>query len=409
MVTDQTTLTVAELLKSVDLALVATLPGPVWVRGEVTGLRRTTGGAVFLRLADSEVDGQVLEVFARGRVIEEIDRVLHSSGMGSLRPGIEVRIQGTVGLSHRQSQLRLSLLALDPEFTVGRLALDRARVLEQLGADGTLRANKALPVPLVPLRVGLVTSRASAAHADFLDQLRRSGFRFAVRTAHTTVQGEAAPQSLAEALDRVAREPVDVIALIRGGGARLDLAAFDAERVGRAVAAMPVPVITGIGHEIDWTVADHAAAIPEKTPSSAGEWLVTTVGDYAGRIGTARRLIWEEARTAHRRAWRGLDNAVEGLATVRGAIRGQREMLDRQSEDIDYGSRAVIDHQQRLIANLDEWFSTVGVDSTLGRGFALVTTSDGDTVIRSTDQVGPGERLLVRLADGTVPVVVEER
>jgi exodeoxyribonuclease VII large subunit len=259
------------------------------------------------------------------------------------------------------------------------------------------------------LRVGLVTSRASAAHADFLDQLRRSGFRFAVRTAHTTVQGEAAPQSLTEALDRVAREPVDVIALIRGGGARLDLAAFDTERVGRAVAAMPVPVITGIGHEIDWTVADHAAAVPEKTPSSAGEWLVTRVGDYAGRIGTARRLIREEARTAHRRAWRGLDNAVEGLATVRGALRSQREMLERHAEDIAAGSRGVIEHQQRLLANLDEWFSTVGVASTLGRGFALVMTPDGNTLIRSVDQVGPGDRLLISFADGTVPVVVEER
>jgi exodeoxyribonuclease VII large subunit len=405
---DEPTITVAELLRTLDQALAAHLPGPVWVRGEITGLRRTSGGAVFLRLADPEVDGQVLEVFARGRVIEDIDRALQASGMGSLRPGIEVRLQGTVGISHRQSGLRLSLLAVDPEFTVGRLALDRARVLERLGADGTLQANKALPLPLVPLRVGLVTSRGSAAHADFLDQLRRSGFRFAVRTAHTIVQGESAPQSLARALERVAEEQIDVAALIRGGGARLDLAAFDTETVGRAVAAMPVPVITGIGHEVDWTVADHAAAIPQKTPSSAGEWLVAQVDDYSGRIHTARKLIWEEARSSHRRARTALDTTVEGFATVRGALTRQRERLDRHTDDVIAGSRAVLADQERLVADLDEWFSTVGVESTLGRGFALVTTPDGGTVIRSIDETAVGDRLLVRFADGTVPVVVEE-
>lgn len=408
MVTE-TTITVAELLASVDQAIAVHLPGPVWVRGEVTGLRRTSGGAVFLRLADPEVGGEVLEVFARGRVIEEIDRALQASGLGSLRPGIEVRIRGTVGISHRQSGLRLSMLAVDPEFTVGRLALDRALVLERLGADGTLKANKARPVPLVPLRVGLVTSRGSAAHADFLDQLRRSGFRFAVRTAHTTVQGETAHLSLAAALDRLAGEPVDVVALIRGGGARLDLAAFDTETVGRAVAAMPVPVITGIGHEIDWTVADHAAAIAEKTPSSAGEWLVARVGDFSRRIDTARSLIWEEARSSQRRARLALDGAVEGLAMVRGSLARERERLNRSTEDIVAASRTVVADQERMLAGLDDFFSTVGVERTLARGFAVVTKGDGERLVRSAGDAAAGDRLLVRFADGTVPVVVEER
>lgn len=403
-----TTLTVAELLKTVDQALTVELPGPVWVRGEITGLRRTSGGAVFLRLADPEADGQVLEVFARGRAIMEIDRILQSSGLGALRPGIEVRVQGTIGISHRQSLLRMSLLAVDPEFTVGRLALDRARILQQLEADGTLAVNSELPLPLVPLRVGLVTSRGSAAHADFLDQLDRSGYRFAVRTAHTTVQGDTAAQSLAAALARVGREPVDVLALVRGGGARLDLAAFDSEIVGRAVAAAPVPVITGIGHEVDWTVADHAAAIPEKTPSAAGEWLVTRVGDYAGRIGTARKLISEEARTSHRRARKRLDNAVEGLAGARAVLLRQHEMLDHRASYISTASRSVVATQQSLLGSLEEWFATVGVESTLGRGFALVTTAEGDRVVRSVEGAGPGDHLRIRFADGTVPVVVEE-
>ena len=151
------------------------LPGPVWVRGEVTGFRRTTGGAVFFRLADAEEDDMALDVGGRGRVMLEIDRALEAAGVGSLRAGIEVRVRGTVGVDRRHSRVRLSLLEVDPAFTAGRLAVDRIEVSRRMRADGSIEANRRLEVPLVPQRVGLVTSRGSAAHADFLDQLVFTG------------------------------------------------------------------------------------------------------------------------------------------------------------------------------------------------------------------------------------------
>ena len=401
--------TVSELLARLQQAVVAEFPTPVWVRGEVTGYRRTSGGAGFFRLADPDVDEAALDVAARGRVMAEIDRVLSATGLGGLRDGVEVRIRGTVGVEMRNSVIRLSLLEIDPAFTVGRLAIDRAEVLRRMTADGSIRANAGLPTPLVPLRVGLVTSRGSAAHADFIDQLRRSRYRFAVRTAHTTVQGDRAPDLIAEALSRFGPETVDIVAVVRGGGSQLDLTVFDTETVARAIAEAAVPVLTGLGHDIDRTVADEAAAHSEKTPSAAGEWLVTRVADFSSRLSTARHLIARESRVALSRHQEMLRRAASDISGGASALDRERDTLIRLGSDVSVAARRVIHDQERSLAALGDWFSAVGLDRTLQRGFAIVTETDGAGVIRSASQVSGGDRLTIRFADGTVLVEAENQ
>lgn len=401
-------LTVSEVLSRAHQAVVTEFPAPLWVRGEVTGYRRTSGGAAFFRLADPDVDEAALDVAARGRVMAEADRMLGDAGLGGLRDGIEIRVKGTVGIAARNSVLRLSLLEIDPAFTAGRLAIDRAEVIKRMTADGSIAANGTLPIPLVPLRVGLVTSRGSAAHGDFTDQLRRSRYRFTVKTAHSTVQGEMAPDRVAAGLARVSQENVDVIALIRGGGSKLDLAGFDTETVARAVSQAPVPVITGIGHEMNRTVADEAAAIAEKTPSAAGEWLVTRVKDFADRIEGARTHIGREGRNALQRHRHLLRQAAGEISGGAKALRRQRDLLDRLGSDVATTSRRALANHHKMLDSLEEWFSAVDLESTLRRGFAIVTSESGETVIKSVGQVSSGDSLAVRLADGTVRVRVEE-
>ncbi|HSM44026.1 MAG TPA: exodeoxyribonuclease VII large subunit [Acidimicrobiia bacterium] len=401
-------LTVSELLARVQQVVVAEFPEPVWVRGEVTGYRRTSGGAAFFRLADPDVDEAALDVAGRGRVMAEVDRALGATGVGGLRNGVEIRARGTVGIERRNSVLRLSLLEVDPAFTAGRLAIDRAEVIRKLTADGSLAANALLPVPLVPLRVGLVTSRGSAAHGDFLDQLRRSPYRFAVKTVHASVQGETAPDQIAAALSRFSPNLVDVVAVVRGGGSKLDLAVFDTEAVARAVATAGVPVVTGIGHEIDRSVADEAAAFAVKTPSAAGEWLVSRVREYADRLDRARVHIRREANDALRRHQHLLQRTAADVAGGATTLRRQRDTLDRISSDIAGTSRRVLERHGTALAALEDWFSAIDLDGTLRRGFAIVTGMDGGQVIKSTAQVSPGDRLRVRIADGTVVVEVVE-
>lgn len=402
------TFTVSALLGQIDKAITTTLPGPVWVRGEITGLRRTSRGAAFFRMADAEVDEVALEVTARGRIMFEIDNALEASGIGPLRDGVEVRAKGTVVVDRAQSRIRLSLLEVDPAFTAGRLALQRADVLRRLSADGSLEANRRLSIPLVPQRIGLVTSRGSAAHADFIDHLLRSGLRFSVQTAHTPVQGESAPEMVAAAIGRAGAAEVDVVALIRGGGSKLDLAVFDTEVVGRAVAGSAVPVVTGIGHEIDRTVADEAAAIYQKTPTAASEWLVSQVLDFVGRVESARVHIEMQARNGLERAQSELRAVAGVLRSTGGKLGEQQTRLEHLGEGISDSARSVVHHETRRLDSLSEWFSSVGVEQTLKRGFAIVMTADGGRVLRSADQLREGDRVVVRFADGTVPVTVEK-
>lgn len=405
--TGRETLSVVDVLRQVSEAMVEAFPAPVWVKGEIIGLNRTTGGAVFLRLADSELPDASLEVMVRGRVMNDIERQLHSVGLGTLRDGIEIRARGTVSSDRRRSVVRLHLLEIDPEFTAGRLALDRAEILRKLTADGSLQANGALPVPDVPLRVGLVTSRGSAAHGDFCDQLRRSGFRFRIKTAHTTVQGETAPDRVVSALERLAGEPIDVVVLVRGGGSKLDLAAFDTERVARAISKMPYPVLTGIGHEMDRSIADEAAAVATKTPSAAGEWLVGRVADFAARLERARHSISSEARSAIDRNRRTLATATSGIAGGAISLRRQRDQLEVLRSEIASVARGQITRQRDSLESYREWFDAVGVERTLARGFALVTDGAKGKVVRSASRLSPGDPLRVRFADGTVRVTVD--
>lgn len=400
-------LTVSELLSRAQGAIVAEFPTPLWVRGQVTGYRRTSGGAGFFRLADHDVADAAVDVAARGRVMADIDRVLGVSGLGSLRDGVEIRVRGTIGVEKRNSVIRLSLLEIDPEFTAGRLAIDRAEVLGRMRADGSLQANAQLPTPLVPLRIGLITSRGSAAHADFIDQLRRSQYRFAVKTVHTTVQGGSAPDRIATAISRFEPGIVDMVALVRGGGSQLDLTAFDSETIARAIASSAVPVITGLGHDTDRTVADEAAAFAEKTPSAAGEWIVGRVGDFAHRLSTARQVIVRESQIALDRHRETLRRAASDISGGASALVRQSDTLTALEGGISESARRVVRDQQRLLTSLGDWFSAVGIESTLQRGFAVVTGSETSRVVRSVSQVKPGDRLSLRFADGTVRVVVE--
>lgn len=403
----EATLTVSELQAKVSSAVATAVPGPIWVRGEISNLRRTAGGALFFRLVDPESVQNVIEIAVRGRVMFDVDRMLDAAGVGALRDGVEVRVRGVVGFEASRSLVRLTLLTVDPEFIAGRLAMDRRHVLARLRADGTLSVNGRLDTPLVPLQVGLVTSRGSAAHADFVEHLRRSPYRFRVRTVHASMQGDASGPAIVRALDRLGREEVDVVVLVRGGGARLDLAAFDSEEVARAIARMPVPVITGIGHEVDRTVADEAAGVAVKTPTAAAEWLVGAVADYARRIDTARRLIAEEARAVCSRAEREIDHVAAVLGSVRGTLAHHRDRLQELGRGIADEARRAVGLQRELLAHIGEAMDTLGVEPTLRRGFALVE-DESRAVVRSVDRLTPGDRLSVRLADGIVAVRVEQ-
>ncbi|MCB1006829.1 MAG: exodeoxyribonuclease VII large subunit, partial [Acidimicrobiales bacterium] len=319
------TLTVSELSTRIGAVIRKGFGGPVWVEGEIHGLSRPASGHVYFDLVEPSATGR-RQAASVPVVLWESDKhgvnqTLKQSGAGlRMTDGLAVRIRGTVSFYNAQSRVQLQMSAIDPAYTLGRMAAERDRLLQALAAEGLLDANARRPLPAVPLRVGLVTSDGSAACEDFLHELEASALGFRVSVVHARVQGNLAAATVASALRVAADQDVDVVALVRGGGSRSDLAAFDSELIARAIAHLPVPVLTGVGHETDDSVADAVAHTRYKTPTACAAGLV----DHVRRWCTRRDDVWD------------------------GVVRRSTTLLDRHAARLDTTAGAVVRAGQKL-------------------------------------------------------------
>lgn len=404
------TFTVGELNRTITDALGGAFPRPVWVRGEVQQLSTSRNGHTYFELVEKDGGRDRVRAVLRVALFRgdkpAISRVLRETGL-KLGDGVEVRIRGRVDFYPANGRLQLVMNGIDPVFTVGKIAADRERVLRVLAQEGVLGRNAALDVPLVPLRVGLVTSGGSAAYRDFLHGLESTSYAFRVAHCDVRVQGSAASRRVAWALRQLAGVELDVVVLVRGGGARSDLAAFDSEIVARAVTEMPVPVFTGIGHEVDRTVADEVAHTCCKTPSAAASELVAHVDAYCDRLahvahrvslrarggcGIARREVAEIAR----RVERGVPVA---LTRERHALREHRRRA------IEAGRRALRDGSGTL-QSADARLRALDPRRVLERGYTITRAGDG-AVVKAAGQVAAGDVLTTETADGAVRSTVD--
>lgn len=451
---------VGELTRVVAGMVARAFPAEVWVRGVVANRSDSTrdGGrskVVFFDLVDPGQDrhrpGASLKVVLFDKERQRVNAQIVRDAGGAIRidDGTEVRIRGRLALHEPRSQLQVVMSAIDPAFTLGRLAADREALLKRLDAEGLLARNRTLALPRVPLRVALVTSAGSAAHADFAHELERSGFRWDLTVLSCRVQGDGAVGSVTDRLVQASVTGFDVVALVRGGGARTELAVFDHEDIARAIAASAVPVVTGIGHEVDRSVADEVAHLAHKTPTACAAALVERV---AGFVADAERTWASVAATAARRLvtehslLRGHAGAV-GRATATGlAVQGERlahlsRSLERAAAsatvraDGALAQRATrvgvlaagsLEHAHRRVstsssgiraartqlaladARLDAVAAVVSAADparALSRGWSVTRTAAGH-VVRSPADVGPGQELITQLAGGTVHSVV---
>jgi exodeoxyribonuclease VII large subunit len=400
------TLTVAEVGRRVELAVRRELGGKVWVRGEIHGKRRNANGHVFFDLVG---DGCKLPVVLWSADRHAVNHALKRAGNAvAMEDGTEVRIRCEVHWHAPTGRIQLRMDRIDPAFTLGQLAARREQLLQRLDADGLLRAQAALPMPEVPLRVGLVTSVGSAAHADVLRTLSASGFAWHVLECDARVQGTGAETSLADGVRGVVGAGAEVVLLVRGGGARTDLAAFDGELLARTIASAAVPVLTGVGHEVDTSVADAVAWARHVTPTACAEWLVTRVRAWCERRDAAWRRCTRATEVAADRAQRRVDRT--GAAVANAARRHLRHAslgLDSASERLARrpvlslaAAEAALQHRAARVAALDP-------ARVLARGWSITRTADG-RLVRSPDDVAAGDVLATTTAGGELHSRVQE-
>lgn len=427
--------TVAELSAHLGRLVATALPDDLWVEGQIRNLKRSAVGHVYFDLAEPTAMGEppraqlaVTLLAPEKRLVNE--QLKRAGGAVRMDDGIEVRIAGRVRWYGPRGVLQVKMHGIDPAFTLGRLEADRDRILAALAADGLLDRNGRLPLPLLPLRLGLVTSRGSAAHADVLAELAASGIGFTVRSVDARTQGADCGPSVARALRQLAADAVDLVLLVRGGGARTDLAAFDGEVIARAIAAMPVPVFTGIGHEIDRSIADEVAHTSHKTPTAAAGAAVELVRAYVARVdrnaATLQRAVHRSLAVAGSRlgdrttrtarvATRMLDRQEAVLAAAHGRVpRAAERALAAAGARLDRPQRLVAERGVRSIVRATRHLD--GVDArirahdprwALARGWSITTTDDG-LAVRDPAAVAVGTRLTTRVAGGRLVSTVTE-
>ncbi len=326
-----------ELNDLVDRALADNL-APLWIEGELGDVNERSGHVYFsLRDPVAVVRGVMFS--------GDVRRVRHL-----FADGLRVRLKVAVGIYVPRGQFQIrALVALATGD--GDRAAEIARLRAKLEAEGLLHSSRKRPLPRWPQRVGIVTSKAGAALHDVLE-VARSRMPTHLVLCHATVQGIDAPSSIVSALGRIAAQPLDVILLVRGGGAQEDLSAFDDERVARAIARCPVPVISGVGHEVDVTTADLVADARAATPSHAAELAIPS--RQAGREALlAARTPLERALRNKAHDWRKRsERAGAALRAPERLVLRKRGRLDALRAGIDRSIQRMLGADTRQLAAL---------------------------------------------------------
>lgn len=349
----------------------------LWVEGEVTELRRHSDWqSVFLTLKDPG-DGSCLSVTMPRRGFDALRL--------ELRDGDRVHVYGRPELFARRGAFQLRALSIEP-FGVGDVLAQIERLKKKLAAEGLFADARKRPLPVLPRRIGLLTGAEAAAKRDFLTAVsaRFAGSRVVV--AETYVQGAQAPAALARALDALASSPeVDVIVLARGGGSFEDLLPFSDERLVRAVAESPVPVVSAVGHEQDTPLCDLAADARASTPTAAARLVVPDERELRGGLDARRGRLHAATGLAIERARRRLEADAERLA------RAPALLLDRKRSDVE---------------GLAGRLRALSPRATLARGYAIVRKAD--EIVRAGSMVAPRDRVFVELYSGAFAATVDE-
>jgi exodeoxyribonuclease VII large subunit len=372
--------------------------GDLWVEGEVSNLSRPKSGHVYFTLKDAE---SALRCVMWKNVAAQQE--------ARLEEGDAVEAHGNLSVYERRGQYQLYVDFLRPR-GAGRLYQEYLRLKSALEAEGLFAAEHKVPLPHWPRKIGVVTSPTGAALQDMLNTFRRRYPLVEVVLSPASVQGEDAPPEIVAALERLNRQgEVDVIIVGRGGGSIEDLWAFNDERVARAIFDSGIPVISGVGHETDFTIADFVADVRAPTPTAAAELAVpdqaelkALAEDLAGRI----RRSYLSYLSDQRWVVSDLQTQIKRFSP-QYEIRNGKQRVDELGNRLGTAMSRVISSSRKELSAVADHLKALSPESILKRGYAVLIEEDG-TVVYRVGQVEGGEILEARVSDGRFKVVVKE-
>jgi Exonuclease VII, large subunit len=401
-------ITLQELNGRVKSTLQFEMPDAYWVQAEISGISPSGQGHCYLELVQKDTTGRTFLAKAKANVWRStwlrLKPYFEAETGESLKVGMKVLLQVTVTF-HEVYGYSLVVQDIDPTYTMGDMARRRKEILDQLAKDGVIGLNRELEIPMLPQRIAVISSATAAGYGDFRNQLANNvyGFRFYVKLFQAAMQGDDVERSVIAALDAVAArmDDFDVVIIIRGGGAVSELSCFDSYNLAYNIANFPLPVITGIGHERDDTVADVVAHTKVKTPTAAAEFIINRVFDTAQVLETLARRMGDAVTGRMNAENVRLERLAQKLPSLFAVFKMRNEqMLENIWNRSVNGVRNLFTVKNHRLELLEKSIAAADPALILKRGFSL-TRCNGHVVSRASD-LKPGDRLTTVLADGTV-------
>lgn len=404
---EERTLSVREINEAISTAIASSFPRDIWVKGDVQKLRFHNSGHIYFDLADSSSKGSSTSVipctllkWSAGKIKADLREILAEDR--------EVRIKVRPDFYAPFGKMSLQVSDVDTQFSLGQIAIARRELLMKLHKEGILKANSNLELDELPLNLILITSVGSAAHADVLDQLEQSNIGFNVKVINALMQGSEAPDSVTRALQSANRLTGDVILLCRGGGSKSDLATFDSEKVARAITCATKPVLTGLGHQIDVSVADETAYTHMKTPTACAQFLIERVRDAVEKMicfgetidaSTLDRILTNETRLA---------NISQKLGEVNYLLDKNCDQLDSIALMLKNKITNVFDRSTQNLVSLKKLIHAHDPMRIVERGYSLTFNEEGK-IVSSIKEIEKDSQITTRLSDGELISVVKEK
>ena len=410
-------LSLHELNGLVKRSIRSCMPDTYWLQAELSDVRSNYSGHCYLEFVQKDASGNNLIAKARGTIWNNVYKILkpyfeQATGQ-TFTAGIKVLVQVSVEF-HELYGYSLTVLDIDPTYTVGDMVRRRREILRQLEDEGVLDLNKELEMPMLPQRIAVISSATAAGYGDFCNQLEGNpfGYGFHVELFPAIMQGERVEETILAALDAVnARiKEFDVVVIIRGGGATSDLSGFDTYLLAASCAQFPLPIITGIGHERDDTVIDMVAHTRVKTPTAAAEYLIAKVDECADVLSqtSARliesvqnRLLWE-----HRR----VDDLKQRVpSAVYKRIADAKYTLLMSQGRIRQASKLRLSASAHRLELLQQRLADAMPEKQLARGYSI-TLKEGK-VVKDASALKEGDVITTRLFDGEIKseIIIEHK
>lgn len=403
-------ITLRELQRLVKRTLDERFALPVWVSAEISELKVNYSGHCYLELVEKGGDNGVPTAQVRAVIwrshFPRIAAGFEAETSQRLAAGIQILAKVLVSY-HELYGFSLQITDIDPSYTLGDMERQRQQTILQLQREGVWDMNRQLPLPTAIQRIAVVSSAQAAGYRDFCKELEKSPYRFETTLFDAFMQGASAGESIVEALCAVAErsEEFDAVAIIRGGGSVSDLNCFNAYRLCNHIAQFPLPVVTGIGHDKDVSVADLVAFRALKTPTAVAGWFVEVLDGLYGSLNVAALRL----RDLTRSRTHGADILLERLGgelrrLARERLAAERNRTDALAARLRELVREYLVRQGMYLASAEEIVAAHAPERLLKLGFALLRS--GGRAVGSAAAVREGERIEVELADGTITATV---